>query len=407
MKVTQEYAVINSLARQAFGQAAPTITDATGLRTFGTMVLSTEQNMDKFIGAFLDRIRSTRFRTLDLRLEFPELMRDISEWGAIRQKVNFNLPEAEVNAAWNIGEQGFTPTLYDIKKPSAFTSYFSGLATWRIMQTIPHEPLMNSGFASAEGFRGFTEGVIRAMDQKDIININNAAKAAIGSLAAEKAVRSSRSVIDVVALYNTEMRPATALTDVTAPTNKEWQRWFSGFLRNLIRYMEQPSALYNEGDGAGNAVIRATARDNMHVYLNAAAVTAVETNLGADTFHNELVSLPYYRESVAWQGLGTAAAPSMADAMTINQKTDSGASVNMKVLGMLFDREALVMGDFNQRIDTAVNMIDGYTNYAQKTNIQYHGDLSENAVILTLGTPTITPAESGNSTSADTRKAGK
>lgn len=392
MRVTQEAALINSLSQQAFGTAAPTVTDATGLRTFGSYVLSSESNMDAFMSALVDRIAKTRYRNLDAIIEFPELMRDDAEFGAIRQKVNFNLPTAEDNAAWDIGKDDFRPTLYDIKKPSVFASYFSGVASWRVMQTIPHEPLMNSAFASFEGWRGFVAGVIKAMDDANRLNLNNAARAAIGSLAAEKAARSSASVIDLVALYNSTMSPATALTDVNAVYDKEWQRWYTAFLRNTIRYMASPSALYNEGDGSGNAVIRATQRDNMHVYMNAAAITAIESNLQADTFHNELVSLPLFREVTSWQGLGTSAAPSMSDSMTINQKVDSGASVSMKVVGMLFDREALVMGYFNQRTDTAVNMIDGYTNYADKVSVQYHGDLSENAVILTLGAPTVTPA---------------
>ena len=143
MQVNQVYSIVNSLASQLFGSAAVAVTDTRGLRSLGAQVGSVA-GYDKFLSLLVDRIGKTIVRTLDSEVEFPGLIRDDMEYGAMLQKITVNLPDAINNDAWDISSPGFTPTNFDIHLPVATVTYFAGIATWKVQQTIPHEPMLNS-----------------------------------------------------------------------------------------------------------------------------------------------------------------------------------------------------------------------------------------------------------------------
>lgn len=389
MQVNQVYSIVNSLAAQLFGSAAVAVTDTRGLRSLGDQVGSVA-GYDKFLSLLVDRIGKTIVRTLDSEVEFPGLIRDDMEYGAMLQKITVNLPDAINNDAWDISAPGFSPTNFDIHLPVATVTYFAGIATWKVQQTIPHEPMLNSAFDSAEGMGAFITGIIEAMSKAIIEQINAVSKAAIATFAVEKADRTSATVIDLLTPYNTTH--GTALTASDAVKDKDFLRWANQQIMLAMSYMDTPSVLYNEGDNSGNPVLRRTMRDNMHVWLHSAYVSGVKTYLQSDTFHKDLVALPLYKEVKMWQGSGTTPIPSLASTSTIHAKAKNGDDVELTyVIGMIVDRQAIAIGRYQQQTAAQDNPIDGYTNYATKCNIGHFVDLSENGIIFTLAAPTVTP----------------
>lgn len=388
MNVTQAYNIVNSLTGQLFGSSAVAVTDTRGLRALGDQVASIA-GYDKFLNLLIDRIGKTILRTLDTEVEFPGLLRNDFEMGAILQKITVNLPDAINNDAWDIANPGFTPSNFDIHLPSATVTYFSGTATWKIQQTVPHDPMLNSAFDSAEAMGAFIAGIIDAMSKAIIEEINAASKAAIASFAVEKADASSSTVIDLLTPYNS--LAGTSLTAADALYDKGFLRYAAQQIKRYMSYMDTPSVLYNEGDGNGNTILRRTTRDNMHVWLLTDFVQGMDTYEQSDTFHNELTALPYYKEVKMWQGSGTTP-PTTANVSTIHALAQNGDDVEMTyVIGMLVDRQAISIGKYQQQTATQDNPIDGYTNYAIKCNIMHCVDLSENGVIFTLAAPTVTP----------------
>lgn len=388
MQVNQVYNIVNSLAGQLFGSTAVAVTDTTGLRALGQSVASAA-GYDKFLSLLVDRIGKTIIRTLDSEIEFPGLLRNDFSMGAMLQKITVSLPDSIENDAWNISSPGFTPTNFDVHLPSATVTYFAGTATWKVQQTIPDEPMLNSAFDSAEAMGAFISGIIDAMTKAINEQINAVSKATIASLAVEKADNSSATVVDLLTPYNT--LAGTSLTAGDAIYDKGFLRYAAQQIKRYIAYMDTPSVLYNEGDGNGNAVLRRTKRDNMHVWLLHDFWDGVNTYAQSDTFHNELTSLPYFKDVKMWQGSGTTPA-TFADCSTIHAKAQNGDDVEMTyVIGMLADREAIGIGKFQIKTSSQRNDIDDYTNMATKCNIMHYVDTSENAVVFVLAAPTITP----------------
>ena len=144
--------------------------------------------------------------------------------------------------------------------------------------------------------------------------------------------------------------------------------------------MKKPSVLYNMASR-----IRATRRDNMHVLMLTEFASATATYLESDTFHNELVKLPYYQEVEYWQGTGVTA-PNFADCSTVDIKIPSdGTAVQQSgIVAVFMDREAVGTGIFDRFSAADRSNRLRFTNYTEGATIQSFADTSENGVIFVV-----------------------
>lgn len=385
MNVKQVQTLVNSMASQMEGITGISAEDMRNVVQLGKTVLSTDNYKDKFLGVLADRIGTTILRTLDLELEFPNLLRNSFEWGAIIQKINIQPFDAQAQGAWNVGNDDFTPTNFKIDKPVVKQTFFTDSVAFEYDVTIP-DTMLKTAFLSDQAFGAFIDGIMAALSDSMTIALNNLARGAIANLVAEK-IKSGNGVVDVLALYNAQYSKSYTSLRV-AMGDKEFYRYTSMVIRNVIKYMSQPSALYNVGDGAGNPMIRATQRDNMHVFLSSDYVSGSNTYLSADTFWKELVALPNYKEFVSLQATGTGTIPTVENNTAINVIPASNASnVNTAVsatgiIAVIADREAIGIGYDDRFTATDRNNRNRYTNYTMGATLQYYNDLSENAVII-------------------------
>lgn len=415
MNVNQVYSLLSNINQQMFGEKSIAVEDLTGIISMGKTVLSTDSNKEQFCNVLADRIGTTILRTLDLELEFPNLLRNSYEWGAIIQKINIQPFTAKQQKAWNVGDDDFTPNNFAIDKPVITQTFFTGANAWEYDVTIP-DTMLKTAFTNAQAFGAFIDGIMSAMSDSMTIDLNNMAYACINNFVAEKMV-AGNGIIDVLSGYNAQAgKSYTSLTD--AIDDKEFYRYVAVVMRNVIKHMGRPSKLYNTG-----SMVRATARDNMNILVNSAFWSGFEAYLSADTFHDELVSLDGFREFVTLQATGTTI-PTIENDTEIHVKTSTpatgqttGTEVHAQgIIAILTDREAMGIG-YDDRF-TAVdrNNRNRYTNYTSGATLQYFNDLSENGVVLcaigtsvTLNKSTLTFANSSaeaQSVSATTNPAG-
>lgn len=415
MNVNQVYSLLTNINQQMFGEKSIAVEDLTGIISMGKTVLSTDSNKENFCNVLADRIGTTILRTLDLELEFPNLLRNSYEWGAIIQKINIQPFTAKQQKAWNVGDDDFTPNNFAIDKPVITQTFFTGANAWEYDVTIP-DTMLKTAFTNAQAFGAFIDGIMSAMSDSMTIDLNNMAYACINNFVAEKMV-AGNGIIDVLSGYNAQAgKSYTSLTD--AIDDKEFYRYVAVVMRNVIKHMGRPSKLYNTG-----SMVRATARDNMNILVNSAFWSGFEAYLSADTFHDELVRFDGFREFVTLQATGTTI-PTIANDTEIHVKTSTpatgqttGTEVHAQgIIAILTDREAMGIG-YDDRF-TAVdrNNRNRYTNYTSGATIQYFNDLSENGVVLcaigtsvTLNKSTLTFANSSaeaQSVTATTNPAG-
>ena len=380
MKINQVYSTINSIAKQMWGENAITAVDARGIISMGQNVLSSTTERDNFLSILADRIGTTILRTLDLELDFPNLLRHSYEWGSIISKINIQPFEAKQQKAWLVGSDGFTPNQFDIDKPIVTQTFFKDANAFEFDVTIP-DTMLKTAFVSAEEFGAFIDGIMASISDSMTMALNNMSYLAIDNFIAEK-VKANNGVINVLTGFNTQA--GTSYTTLQqALDDKEFYRYTGMIIRNIMKYMAKPSKLYNTG-----GMVRATARDNMHVILSSDVMSGFTSYLTADTFHDELVTIKGYAEFVTLQGTGNNGIPTVANNTKItvvpasNAEDDNTAITVNGIIGIICDREAIAIGYDDMFNATDRNNRYRYTNYTYGCTRQWLNDLSENGVVI-------------------------
>lgn len=383
MKINQIYTLINSVARQMWGEDAITVTDLTGLISMGKSVINSSTDRDLFLNTLVDRIGKTVIRTLDLELDFPNLMVNDFEWGAIIQKINVQPVMAKANKSVQITEEGFTPNQFDVDTVTVTQTFFTDADTWEFDYTIP-DKLLNSAFTSEAGLASFISAIMSAVSDSMTIALNNMAYMAIDNFVAEK-IKNNNGVVNILALYNAQFPNATE-TQASSITSKEFLRYTSMVMNNYVKYLEKPSVNYNV-----SGMVRATARDNLHVLISGQWASAFDSYLSSDTWHNDLIALPNYREYIYLQGqkdtnLGV---NDWRANCSINIKPSSSGEnddpiVAGGIIGIFADRQAIAYGYTDMYTGTDRNNRNRYTNFTYSATKQYINDISENGVIFVV-----------------------
>lgn len=384
MKVTQVYSLMNDIAQQAWGEDAIAVQDLTGLISLGNKTLSSSTDIDNFLKVLVDRIGRTVIRNLDLEINYPNIVRDGFEFGAVLQKISVQPLGAEAATQWDVGSAGYTPDQFRIRKANVVQSLFSDVNTWMFMVTVP-DVQFKSAFTSAEAMGAFIEAIINSLTESMTMSLNNANITCVNNFIGEK-IHAGNNLVHLLTEYNA-IAP-TPITAANAIYDKGFLRFMGKRISDYIRYLNEPSVRFNEDN-----LVRRTARDNMHVFLIDEVASAFSTYLESDTFNYQLLDrLPLYQPVTAWQsafaddGQGAPEAmPDFATATTINIKTTSGDAVNQNyVVCCLADREALGTTIYDLNTATDRNNMDRYTNYSESATIGYFNDLSENGIVFVI-----------------------
>ena len=381
MTFEQVYQVINDVAAQHFGQTAIAVTDTSSLYSLGAAVFA--GGADAFLSTLIDRVARVAVRTLDYTTSFPGLLRNEYEFGNGIEKINVQPFVAKKSEAVNVGDASWVNTTWDIDKPTLAVYFFKDSATWEIDCSMP-DTLYRSAFNSGAEMQRFISGIYDMISTSMSMQLDQVARAAVVGMMAEK-VDAGYTVVDLLQEYNSGHTPT--LTAAEAVESPEFLKFAGKIMRDYISYMEEPSTLYNSA-----GLVRATRRDNMHIFMNTQILSAYRTYLLSDTFNEELLTItPYFNEIKFWQGTGTSS-PNLIDCTDIKVNTKNGDAVEMPyVVACFADREAIGVGMFDRWSAADRLNRQRLTNITSGAVIQHFIDLSENIVIFTLGQPTITP----------------
>lgn len=384
MEVKQIYNLINSISRQAWGVDAPTVQDMSGVIALGRAIGVNGQwtaGADKFLETLVDRIGKTVIRTLDSRVDLPNLIMLDFEFGAILQKIDVQPIEATEDNSWNIGDSAFASTYLNVYKPTVSNTLFDSLTTWTCKVTIP-DRLFATAFTSESAMTSFINAIMDSMSNSIESQLNKMSHMAICNLIAEKS-KANNGIVDLVTMYNNQY--SENLTATEALVNDAFLRYAGFVIRNYVKYLRDESVKYNT---AGK--IRATARDNMHVIMLSEFASATDTFLRSDVYHDEMLAMPLYDEVTYWQN-GSNTNPEFSNVSKINVipsseegETSPTAEVVENVVCVLADK--MSVGTTIKERWSASDRFNSErrTNFTEGANIGWFNDLSENALIFTL-----------------------
>lgn len=378
MQVNQIYEIVNDTVRETLGDTAVLNEDLSNVVDIGDAVFDANA-FDKYVRSLVNHIGRVIFVNRTYSGGAPSVLMDGWQYGSILQKISSEMPEATENESWElIDGTSYDPNIF--RKPVAIQKFFNKKTTFEIDRSITEKQVKQS-FSSAEQLNGFLSMLFNEVEKALTVMTDNLIMRTINSFTGETmydafntADYSDTSIraVNLLKQYN-EIYGETLTADkaITSPEFIRYAAYVMGIYKDRMSRM---SKLFNIG-----GMQRFTPESMLHFVTLSDFTRAADVFLQSGTFHNDFVRLPKSETVPYWQGSGTDY--SFDSISSINVTTPNGHTVNISgILGVMFDRDALGVANFERRITTNYNPKAEFTNYFYKQDAQYFNDLNENFV---------------------------
>lgn len=390
--IEQVYTLLNQVSKEATTPIETTVADLTGLISLGNELKNNPRKLDDWYQALDDRIGRTVIDTRPYRRNKLGMTYETFDFGCILQKIYTAPISAVNNDEWGV-ENNTDYSPFVVHKTTTLQKLFSGIDTWAFEYTTPSTQLF-SAFTSGEAMNAFISSIFEAVSISQEMYLENMERMVYGNFIAEKLIYAASTgatgihKIDVLQEYNALHTDSQLNTVEAALESPEFWKYFCARLGKLLKYMRTIGTTFNT-----EGYYRHTPEDRIRVTLLTEVAEDFPVYLQSDTFHDELVKLPYYQEVPFWQGQGTSFA--FKDLSALNLKTTDGQTFSQSgIIGFVSDVEALGMMIDKPSQDAIYNPRIRGTHHFNRANVSYFNNLSENAVIITMTAPTpINPQE--------------
>lgn len=382
MEVKQIHELVNSVTKEVLGETAVVNEDLSNIVDIGTQIADSH-NIDNYVRSLVNHIGKVIFVNRPYSGNVPSVLMDGWEYGSILEKITVdNLPEATENESWELQDgTSYDPNVF--YKPSVSAEFFNKRVTFEIPMSFTQRQVKES-FSSAEQLNGFTSMIYNAIDKSMTVKTDSLIQRTINNMIGETfhsdypdadyTAHSGVKAVNLLKLYNAKF--GTDLTADKAITTPEFVRYAS-FIMGLYKdRLGKISSLFNVGKKD-----RFTSPDLLHVVLLSEFANAAKAYLQSDTYHDEFVSLPKAETVPYWQGSGIDYG--FASTSKIDIKTSGNNTVTCSgILGVMFDRDALGVSNFDRRVTSNWNPKGEFYNNWFKMDSGYFNSLNENFVVF-------------------------
>lgn len=382
MEVKQIHELVNGATQEVLGESAVVNEDLSNIVDIGTQIADSH-NLDNYVRSLVNHIGKVIFVNRPYSGNVPSVLMDGWEYGSILEKITVdNLPEATENESWELQDgTSYDPNIF--YKPSVSAEFFNKRLTFEIPMSFTQKQVKES-FSSAEQKNGFTSMIYNAIDKSMTVKTDSLIQRTINNMigetlhsdypTADYTTHSGVKAVNLLKMYNEKF--GTDLTADKAITTPEFVRYAS-FIMGLYKdRIGKISSLFNVGKKD-----RFTSPDLLHVVLLSEFANSAKAYLQSDTYHDEFVSLPKAETVPYWQGSGVDYG--FASTSKIDIKTSSNNTVQCSgILGVMFDRDALGVSNFDRRVTSNWNPKGEFYNNWFKMDSGYFNSLNENFVVF-------------------------
>lgn len=303
MEVNQIYALVNDINKEAFGKAAITVKDTTGLVSLGQTVAATDVSTDLWNNALVNRIGKMIIAAKRFSYKKRSIARDEIEWGIYAEKVSFKQKQnATVNADFVKSPQA-DPFAIESKWEPYVTIFGGMISAYRYEDVLPSGTQLFSSFNGPAQMGAYLSGVYTMLyNEYDAAakNLENLATNTAMAYVIEKGKDTQKR--NLLSEYNTAT--SKSLTAAQALTDKDFLKFAAFQINRAMKHVMTPTVAFNP-----EGIERQCTSDNLVVEILQDFDSSLTAYLEADTFHNDLVSLQKNGVNVelvdAWQASGT------------------------------------------------------------------------------------------------------
>lgn len=355
--------------------------------------------VDSFVKSMVLQIGRWIFVNRVHRRWTPDITREGSEFGHVLAKTRTKRFAAKQNPTMHMNA-GDTPNQFQFNPPTVKNKYFVQKVDWQLECSFA-ERQVQGAFRSAEEMARFF-GMIQDQLQKDMDQqIDDLTMRGINGFIAEKIYRGS-GVIDVLTPFNTEN--GTSLTLDSMTQSESWNRYCAYTILKTKKRMLPATNVYNCQTEAGYET--STPPEYMRFVLHSDIAEAINVYLNAVTFHNDFSDIGSYDSIPMWQTPGTDFQRGATTRIDIDlpsnvdrEEADAVTINRIGIIGVMFDVDAIVINNQNERVTSAYNAQGEFYNNFYKIDTMIYIDLDENGAVFVAGEGTV-PSITLNKTTA-------
>ena len=385
MTISQVYELVNAATLSVLGENAVLAEDLSNVVDIGREIQNLDDGYNKFVSSLVDHIGKVVFVNRPYSGSAPSVMMDSWEYGSIMEKISSEMPNATINESWELEDgASYDPFVYHGTK--ADVKFYNKMVTFEVDKSIMDRQLRES-FSNATQLNAFISMIFNEVDKALTIKndalvmrtINNAIGETFYDLNHSGSYTTGgNKAVNLLEIYNSRFSPTTPLSAADAIYTPDFIRFASYHMGLYVDRLGRMSTLFNVGGKP-----RFTPRDSLHTIFLSEFDKAAGVYLydAANQFNSESLKLPNAETVPFWQGSGTDYGFSSTSA--INITTGSGHAVSATgILGVMFDRDALGVANFNSRVTTQYNAKAEFTNYFYKRDARYFNDMNENFIVF-------------------------
>lgn len=365
------YQTMNVIATNA-GYNGSEIVDYSTFATFAQNVASMENLYDAVYDSLIDRIKKVSVAIRPYRRVDDDILVDSNLFGAIIEKISYEIQDAEANSTFGDPVNPYTVT----EKKGIHTEYYHEILDTVSWTDVINRKKLRSAFTSPVELQAFIDGLYERMQIAKESSIDYLIVYAKNALFASTYLNTAnvnynRRVRKVLSEYNANF--GTSLNAQTALYNRDFLAWLNMELTIAKTFlMEKYTKLFNDG-----SVQRRTYEEFLRFDVNA-RLTGAYAQFYGDSYNPSYVTIPKHRTVADW-GIAT-------EPLVLKGKIGefSMPEAGVPLLCAMYDRDAvycsLVEEDFSDFYDAhnKRNVIK------QELSREYIVSQSENCIIWTL-----------------------
>lgn len=390
MEVKQIASLMNTVTGELLGKTDIVAEDLSNVVDIGKEIFDATE-VDNYVKSLVNQIGKIIFVNRPYRGGTPSVLMDSWEFGSVVQKIQSDLPEATENESWQL-ENGKSYDVNVFYKPTASSKFFNSKVTFEIPMSFT-ELQVKESFQNASQLNAFISMLYNEVDKSFTVKTDSLVMRTINNMIGQTlhhdfstvtdgnySESTSTRAVNLLKLYNDRVAEGDKLTADKCIDNPNFIKFATYEMGLYIDRMTRMSTLFNVGGKA-----RFTPKDLLHVIMLSDFTNASKIYLQSDTFNKELVNLPNHETVPYWQASGKDYSFNNVSDLHVNVNDGTGATAEVVasgILGVMFDRDALGVCNYNRRVTSNYNpKAEFFTNWF-KMDSSYFNDLNENFVVF-------------------------
>lgn len=390
--------LMNTIARQATGQADISVVDHTSFIDAGSKTLAA--GTENVLNAIAKTIAYIVVASREYKGKFSLINQSESEWNNRIGKISFYSEDNSASGAFNTNkytniangnnDSSGTGSQWEMKLPKVVENFFTSEYAWDKFYTTPLVQLQNA-FNDEGTFIRFMSGVVTEVENDIETTLESNARMLVADrIAGTYLTGNEYNKINLTTLTNDRLGSTYTTKQLLTTNRKELFETLVAWVKILSDRMTERSTLYHDpmtiaatDETPSYNVLRHTPKDKQKLMLFGDLFTEASAMIMPAIFNTEYLKLENFEKVNYWQ--------SDKDRMSIQCKPslyNGATSSNVQldnVVGILFDTDALATHNFfTGAFNTPVNARKLYYNTFYHYKYGAINDYSENAIIFYL-----------------------